>query len=444
MNLPDKLSFQTAQTIYRAGVNSVDPELLVKRKLKLSGQLLVVNGNKYYLDRFRYIYVLGAGKAAGRMVRGVESVLGSRLSGGMVIVPTGTSVNQEQIEIRSGSHPHPDQNGMGATKDIIELARKVGKNDLVIVLLSGGGSALLSAPAEGISIGDIRILTDLFLKKGIPIEEINTIRKHVSRIKGGGLARLLYPAKVISLIISDVVGDDPAVVASGPTAPDPTTFQACLKLLDKYGIKNSVPFSIIRRLELGENGKIQETPKTEDPIFKKISNFIIGNNMNALEGASEKAREYGYITIILSDRISGDIRRGAELHCALAKAVVTSAKRRNKPVCILTGGEMTVDVKGNGKGGRNTEFILACARELLGTNGITILSGGTDGIDGCAPAAGAICNGNTLLRGKEIGLDADDFLERNDSYTYFRAVGDLLITGPTGTNVMDLRVILVD
>ena len=423
---------------------AVDPRKLVRDSLDLSGTILMVDGTRYDLSSFRRIYLLGAGKACDEMAKGVEELLGGRLAGGVIITPDGTEILAPRVPRREGGHPIPDEKGVRASEEQLSIADSAGLDDLVIVLLSGGGSALLTAPADGILLEDIRFLTGKLLKRGASIGELNTVRKHLSRLKGGGLARLLCPARVITLILSDVVGDDPAVIASGPTAPDPTTFRDCLEILEKYGIRDMAPSRIRERLEQGRGGMIPETPDGSDPIFGKVRNIIIGNNRIALRGAAEKARELGYETVILSDRVTGDTRRAAELHCALAVAVSGRRWPGDTPICLLSGGETTVVVKGNGRGGRNSEFVLASARKIAGREGITILSGGTDGIDGSSSAAGAICDGATLARGEALGLDAHDFLQRNDSYTYFQALDDLLVTGPTGTNVMDLRIMLLD
>ena len=444
MDSAKKTSFREAEAIFRAGVAAVDPEELVKKVLNISGGDLVVGDIRYSLSHLRNIYLMGAGKASGRMARGVASVLGARITDGMIILPHGTPPDHRGGEFRFGAHPIPDRIGIQATVEIMTIARNAAQDDLVIVLLSGGGSALLSAPAEGILLEDLQIISEVLLKCGASISELNTVRKHLSRIKGGGLARILKPALVITLIISDVVGDDPAVIASSPTAPDPTSFRDCLEIIDRYEIREKVPSRIMARLKRGRGGMIPDTPDGASPVFEKVRNIIIGNNRLALRGAAEEARRLGYQTIIISDRITGDTHRAAELHCALAAAVKMSNRSHSHPLCILSGGETTVAVKGPGLGGRNTEFVLACARKIAGWRGLTILSGGTDGIDGSSPAAGAICDGATISRGKEIGLNAGDFLNRNDSYTYFQALDDLLITGPTGTNVMDIRILLVE
>jgi glycerate 2-kinase len=444
MDSAKKTSFREAEAIFRAGLTAADPGELVKKELRLAGRDLVVGEELYSLDRVQSIYLLGAGKAAGRMARGAEAVLGPRITGGMIILPHGTPPDHRGAEFRFGAHPIPDQSGVQATEDLLEIVGRAGEDDLVIMLLSGGGSALLTAPPVGISLEGLRIISRVLLKCGASIGELNTIRKHLSRIKGGGLARFLYPTQVVTLILSDVVGDDPAVIASGPTAPDPTTFRNCLDILDRYGIRDLVPSRIRERLVRGRGGMIPETPDGSDPIFRNVRNIVIGNNRIALMGAAEKSRELGYNPVILSDRVTGDTRRSAQSHCALAAAIISPPGEKRKPLCLLSGGETTVVVKGSGQGGRNTEFVLACSREIAGRKGITILSGGTDGIDGETPSAGAFCDGTTLARGEELSLDAEDFLDRNDSYTYFQALGDIFITGPTGTNVMDIRIILLD
>ena len=437
-------SYREAKEIFQAGVGAVDPRKMVRDSLDISGTVLTADGVRYDLSSFPRIHLLGAGKACDQMANGVEELLGDRISGGVIITPDGTEILTPRVPRRVGAHPIPDEEGVRAAEELVSIAAAAGADDLVVVLLSGGGSALLTAPAAGILLEDIRVLTAKLLKRGASIDELNTIRKHLSRTKGGGLARLIYPARVMTLILSDVVGDDPAVIASGPTAPDPTTFRDCLEIMDRYQLREWAPSRIRERLERGRGGVISETPVAADPIFQKVQNIVIGNNRIALLGAAEKGRELGYKTVILSDRVAGDTRRSAKLHCALAVAVSTRRQPGDTPVCLLSGGETTVVVKGTGLGGRNSEFVLASALDIAGKEGITILSGGTDGIDAETPSAGAICDGTTLERGDELRLSADNLLERNDSYTYFRTLGDELITGPTGTNVMDLRVMLLN
>ncbi|RKX97220.1 MAG: glycerate kinase, partial [Spirochaetes bacterium] len=308
----------------------------------------------------------------------------------------------------------------------------------------GGGSALLPMPADGITLEEKQATTKVLLECGATIDEINSIRKHLSKIKGGGLMRLAYPANVISLILSDVVGDPLDIIASGPTVPDTSTFKDCMEIIKKYDIEKKIPYTVLKRIEKGLKGEIEETPKDGDPIFEKSENIIIGNNMKAVLAADKKARELGYNTLIISSMIEGETKEVAKVHGAIIKEVKRSGNPISPPACILSGGETTVTIKGKGKGGRNQEFVLACCIDIEGIDKVMILSGGTDGTDGPTDAAGAVGDGETVLRAKKIGLDADKYLNNNDSYHFFQKLDDLLITGPTNTNVMDLRILLIE
>ena len=436
--------FQQAREIFRAALSAVEPEKLVKNCLSFSGRTLTVGGERYHLDDAGNIFVLGIGKAAAGMARGVEDILGEAVLGGIAILPYGIAHSLCRTEVRYASHPVPDRSGTRAAEELMAVARSAGPEDLVILLLSGGGSALLTAPAPGVSREDLEAINKLLLRSGAAIGEINAVRKHLSRVKGGGLARLAAPARVIGLLLSDVPDDDPAVIASGPTAPDPTTFGDCIEILKRYSLWDEAPDSIRRRLEEGSRGLVPETLKPGDPVFGNVRNLVVGTNRTALAGAAAKAREWGYRTLIYPEAISGDTRASAAFHCARAREIREKNRPPAKPAAFISGGETTVRVMGAGRGGRNQEFVLACGRLIDGGEGITILSGGTDGIDGETPAAGAVGDGSTGERGRALGLSAEDHLQRNDSYTYFKALGDLLITGPTGTNVMDVHVILVE
>ncbi len=436
--------FQQAREIFRAALSAVKPEKLVKKCLSFSGRTLTVGGERYHLDAAGNIFVLGAGKAAAGMARGVEDILGEAVRGGIAILPCGIAHSLRRTEVRYASHPVPDRSGTRAAEELMAVARSAGPEDLVIVLLSGGGSALLTAPAPGVSREDLGAINKLLLRSGAAIGEINAVRKHLSRVKGGGLARLAAPARVIGLLLSDVPDDDPAVIASGPAAPDPTTFGDCIEILKRYSLWDEAPDSIRRRLEEGSRGLIPETPKPGDPVFENVRNIVIGNNQMALAGAAAKARDLGYQVIVRPEAVTGDTRAAAAFHCAQVRRLRKNRGPAAKPAALISGGETTVRVTGAGRGGRNQEFVLACAGEIAGWRGVTVLSGGTDGIDGDTLAAGAMADGSTGERGPALGLKMDDFLERNDSYSYFAALGDLLITGPTGTNVMDVHVILVE
>lgn len=437
-------SFQQAASIFQAGVTAVRPGPAVKKHLRSAEGSLRAGEYEYRLKDFDNLFVLGAGKAAAGMAEAVEEIVGERITAGRINTIAGRGISLKIIEVAQASHPFPDGNGIRATENIIELADRAGEGDLVIGLISGGGSALLSAPAPGISLGDLRTVTALLLKSGAAIEEINIIRKHLSRVKGGQLAGRIFPATLLCLVISDVVGDRLGTIASGPAYPDSSTFRRALEVIDRYDLRDRVGGSVISRLEAGINGEIGETPSFKDRIFDRVRHLIVADNRMALEASAARARELGFRPLILSAPIAGEARSVARRLMARAKSLGHFRSAGKDPLCLLAGGEVTVRVRGEGHGGSNQEFVLAAARQIRGERGITVLSAGSDGIDGPTDAAGAVADGNTVARAEKLGLDGEDFLERNDSYRYFEKLGQLLITGPTGTNVMDLRVILIE
>ncbi|MGE5217574.1 MAG: glycerate kinase type-2 family protein [Chloroflexota bacterium] len=432
-----------AREIFFAGLQSVDPLQAVLSHLELRKNLLRVGGRIYNLSKIRNLYVVGAGKAAARMGLAVERLLGDRIASGIVVVKYGYRLPLQKIALIEAAHPIPDQAGLDAARRVAELARRCGENDLLIVLISGGGSALLAYPVDGVSLEDEQRTTDLLLKSGAPIQDINALRKHISQLKGGRLAALAAPAQVVALILSDVVGDSLEVVASGPTVPDSTTFNECLKIIQRYDLGWRIPAAIIDCLESGARGELAETPKVSDTIFKNVQNLIIGNNHLALMAAQRRAHALGYRTEILSHAVTGESRAVARSHAALAKELLHKNKSAFRPVCFISGGETTVTVCGEGRGGRNQEFALAAAIEIDGLANVVILSGGTDGTDGLTDAAGGIVDGSTLARGRARSFDAALFLEQNDSYHFLQATEDLVVTGPTFTNVMDLQIMLI-
>jgi glycerate 2-kinase len=432
-----------ARLIFDAGLRAVEPAELVKQQLRRHRDTLEVAGRRYDLSNYRRLSIVGAGKASARMASAVVKILGSSLSGGIVIVKYGHSVGLNKVRIAEAGHPVPDQAGTNATREIIAALSRATEDDLILCLLSGGGSALLSCPAENISLQDKQTMTRLLLDCGAKIHEINAIRKHISQVKGGRLAKLAYPATIVSLILSDVVGDPIESIASGPTAPDGSVFLDCWRIIEQYGLMERIPTSVRDFLQRGVQGNVAETPKTGDPIFEKVQNVIIGNNRTALLAAKERAEELGFNTLILSGFIEGEAREAAIFHAAIAKEILSTDNPVRRPACVISGGETTVTIRGDGLGGRNQEFALAAAIHIKGANGAVVLSAGTDGTDGPTDAAGAIIDGKTVQRGKSQGLDASAYLRRNDSYHFLQATDDLLITGPTFTNVMDLRLVLV-
>ena len=434
---------EDARAIFDAGLRAVDPVELVKRHVRRHGDVLEVAGRRYDLSKYRNLRIVGAGKASARMASAVEEIAGESLRGGIVIVKHGHSLPLSRIKITESGHPVPDEAGVSATREIIALLSKAAEDDLILGLFSGGGSALLACPAENLTLRDKQAMTELLLNCGAKIQEINAIRKHISKVKGGRLAQLAHPATVVSLILSDVVGDSIESIASGPTAPDGTTFSDCWRIIEAYGLTERVPAAVRALLEQGVNGNVAETPKAGDRIFAKVYNVIVGNNQTALLAAKQRAEELGYNTLILSSFVEGEAREAALFHAAIAKEILSTGNPVRRPACVISGGETTVTIRGDGVGGRNQEFALAAAMKIQGLEGVVMLSGGTDGTDGPTDAAGAIVDGATIEHGANQGLDASHHLKRNDSYHFLQAANALLDTGPTFTNVMDLRLILV-
>lgn len=379
--------------------------------------------------KFGNIFVAGAGKASAQMARAIEKLLGARIAGGEINVKDGHSAPLRRIRINECGHPIPDARGVAGGRRIAQIASAAGPDDLVICLISGGASALLPLPATGITLAEKQKTTRLLLECGATIHEINCVRKHISAIKGGQLARLVYPATMVTLILSDVIGDDLDVIGSGPTVPDRSTIADALAILEKYGIPHKL--------------RLQETPKPGDKVFKKTRNVVIGSNALAVDAAAKEAMRLGFHTLVLSTFIEGEAREVARVHAAIAKEIHARARPIARPACIISGGEPTVTIRGKGLGGRNQEFALAAAIEIAGLPNTVILSAGTDGTDGPTDAAGAMADGTTLARAEVLGLSAPAYLRNNDSYHFFEATGDLIKTGPTGTNVADIQLLLV-
>ncbi len=432
-----------AKAIFRAAIRAADPVEAVLRHFRVRAGVLIVAGRRYALGRFDRIFVIGAGKASASMAKAVERALGRRISGGLINVKYGHTANLNRIELNECGHPQPDEAGLRGAARIAAIAEQAGERDLIVCVISGGASALLPAPAAPVTLEEKQAITRLLLECGANIHEINTVRKHISSIKGGQLARLAFPATVISLLLSDVIGDDLDVIGSGPTAPDASTFAGALAILRKYGIDGKAPASVLARLRLGVAGEIPETPKPGDPSLSRTQNVVVGSNLLAVNAAAGKARELGFRAMVLSTFIEGETRDIARMHAAIARQARLFGQPAAAPACFISGGETTVTIHGTGLGGRNQEFALAAAIDLAGLNDVLILSGGTDGTDGPTDAAGAMADGHTCQRAAGLGLEAKDYLANNDSYHFFEPLGDLLITGPTQTNVMDVRLILV-
>lgn len=438
MNLP--ISSKDAQNetrlIFDSALMAVDPYVCVMKHME---EVRII----YEQGSFERVVVVAAGKGAYPMCRAAEESLGDLISKGIAVTKYGHGGKLGRIEIFEGAHPLPDANGAQASEKIIALLKSANEKSLVLCLLSGGGSALLVAPAEDLSLDDIQRTTDLLLRAGADIKELNCLRKHLSKVKGGRLAEAAFPSSVISLILSDVIGDPLDIIASGPTSPDPTTFKDALHVIDKFALREDFPALVMNHLLEGSAGNIADTPKPGDTIFSRVNNIIVGNNRIALEAARSKAEELGFEADITSDRVSGDA-------AGLAGKMAEYAIERQRSLasggrsCVISGGETTVIVKGDGKGGRNMELALAFAEKIKGAQGITLLSAGTDGTDGPTDAAGAIVNGNTVLDAASAGYDAAEYLENNDSYNFFNNTEGLLKTGPTGTNVMDVQIMIIE
>jgi glycerate-2-kinase len=434
---------ERAREIFLHCVDVASGYKAVKRSVSLDGEKLKVGQKEYDLGHIRRILVIGAGKASAHMAQAIEEVLGGRIDGGIVNVKCGSRAPLRFVKINEAAHPVPDVAGLKGAREILELVSNLDEDDLVIMVLSGGGSALLLLPVDGIELQEAQELTRLLLKCGAKIDEINIIRKHISKIKGGQLARAVHPANLFTLILSDVVDDPLDVIASGPTVPDRSSFSECMEILLRYKLIERVPTSILNHLKDGVKGKIKETPKPGDPLFDRVYNFIVGNNSLAIQAAKEKAEDLGFNTLLLSSSIQGEAREVGKVWGAIIKEIRRRGEPISPPACLLAGGEMTVTVKGKGVGGRNQEFVLSCAIEIVGLERVVVLSGNTDGTDGPTPAAGALANGDTIKRAKGLGIDPIQYLENNDSYHFFKRLDSLLITGSTKTNVMDVMMAFV-
>ncbi|MBN2332547.1 MAG: glycerate kinase [Deltaproteobacteria bacterium] len=434
---------QDAKTIIRKAIEAVNPKTAICSHVQRQHDLLLCNGNSYDLSHYRHIYLVGAGKAGASMAAAMEKLLDNRLTAGVVVVKYGHLDRVVRTTIVEAGHPLPDQAGVDGARQLTGLLEKAGPDDLVICVISGGGSALLPLPADGLTLADKQAVTQTLLACGADITEINTIRKHLSGLKGGQLARLASPATVLSLILSDVIGDPLASIASGPTVGDPSTFGQCLTIISNYGIEGKLPPAVIKHLQSGAAGAIAETPKPGDPLFSRVANLIVANNRQAVTAAAAAARILGYHPLVLSTFIEGETREIARMHGAIAKEVAASGNPVTAPACIISGGETTVTIAGSGLGGRNQEFVLAAALEIENQAHTVIVSVGTDGTDGPTDAAGAVADGLTVARAKGLQLTPKDYLTNNDAYHFFDRLGDLVKTGPTNTNVMDLRLMLI-
>lgn len=434
-----------ATDIFDFSLKAVDPVAAVKNYLSIEGNFLSAGGNKFSLEPFENIYIIGFGKAAAAMARGVEEVLGNRLTSGIVNIKYGhLDKVSPKIKVNEAGHPVPDKAGIRGANEIINLVRQCTEKDLVLCVISGGGSAIFPSPQDGITLAEKQETTKLLLGCGADITEINAIRKHISKVKGGQLARIVQPATLVTLILSDVIGDPLDSIASGPAAADESTFEDCFAVLEKYQLLGRIPASVEQHLRNGVEHKIPDTPKIGDPAFENTHNIIVGSNWQAVVAAKKKAESLGYNTFVLSTFIEGETKDVARVHAAIVKEILKSGNPISKPACIISGGETTVTIKGAGLGGRNQEFVLAAAMDIQGLAEVVVLSAGTDGTDGPTDAAGAIADGKTIDCAQKMKMNALSYLQNNDSYHFFARLKDLIKTGPTNTNVMDLRILLVN
>jgi len=443
------------EQIFKAGVKRVDPALIFKNHIFVEKNMLLIKtetvNEGYDLNKFNSLIVLGAGKATAKMALALEVLLGSRITKGLISVKKGHTENLKKVKVIEAGHPVPDESSVKAAREIADLCRKGDEKTLFINLISGGGSALLSYPYSNstleLSLGDKQKTTELLLASGASIQEINCIRKHISGIKGGRMAEMMFPSDSINLILSDVVGDRLDSIASGLTVGDETTFKNAVAIVDKYELKDKMPGKVMELLKRGAAGVIPETPKKGDSVFKNVDNILIGSNLAALLAAGESARSLGYNVKLLSSRITGDVRDAALMFLGIGRDIEKHNLLAEKPACIIGGGETTVVLKGKGLGGRNQEMALHFLRGISqnrdDSQSIYFLSAGTDGNDGPTDAAGAFASFEILREAENLGLDLDKYLENNDSYHFFDRVKKLLKTGPTNTNVCDLQVMIV-
>jgi glycerate-2-kinase len=449
--LPD-----AAQNIFKAALREVAADRLVRRSVHRQGSRLSIRGKVFDLNSYERVFLIAMGKAAPFMAETLARVLGSRLTEGIAVCSPGQRISAEKITCLPAAHPLPDERSVRAARRIVNLAQTAGAKDLVFVLISGGASAQVCLPRPPVTLADKRLVTDELLRAGADIVELNTVRKHLSAVKGGRLAEAAYPAAVVNLVLSDVVGNDLESIASGPTHWDSTTYADARRTLKKYRLWAKAPDAVRTVIKAGLTGLIPETLKKGDRVFRNVSTLVIGDNGTALRAAADRAKALGFRPVILCAGDSGEAREAAREYASIAAGVARSEKTKRAPLCLLSGGELTVTVKGKGRGGRNTEFVLAALLEFMMRPPVSpanavprawkflVASLGTDGRDGPTDAAGAWADAATALRAAKRNLSAEEYLERNDSYNFFKKTGGLIITGPTRTNIMDLRLFLLD
>lgn len=433
-----------AKLLFNEAINEANPQKCVSEFVSLKDSTLTIDDREYNLDNFKSIYVIAFGKAAPSMAYALEQLLGSRINKGVVVSNTSSNFTFKNMEFCLSSHPIPDEKSLNAAEKVIELLDESTEDDLVIFLISGGGSSILALPSEGLTIDDIRKVTEKLMLSGVDTYGLNTIRKKISRIKGGGLLKRALPSSVATLILSDVVGDKLEFIASGPTVYDTTTFRDAWRIIEALDLEHKIPPKVVVHLENGRKNNSPPLLRMEEIDESRVQTVVVGNNRKAIVAAEKKAKKLGYNTLVLSSQISGEAREVAKVLAGIAFDIQRFGHPVKKPACIIFGGETTVNVIGRGKGGRNTETALSFCFEIIGSENIVGLFAGTDGIDGPTDAAGAICDGRSRLLAREKGVSARDHLAANDSYSFFEKTGDLIKTGSTGTNVMDIGIILIE
>jgi glycerate 2-kinase len=430
--------------LIHAALAAVEPAAAVRRHVRRDADILFVGEKTTFdLSEIENVYVVGAGKATAVMAVAIEEILGDRVTDGVVTVKAGNAVPTRKVKVVQAGHPIPDSQGEQGAREIVEMCRRAGQRDLVICLISGGGSALMPLPVEGVSLNDKRRLTDALLRSGATINEINALRKHLSQVKGGQLARVAQPAEVVTLIMSDVVGAPLDVIASGPTVPDHSTYADAMAALETHALEDRIPAPIRSVLQQGMAGELPETPKPGDPIFSRTHNVVIGSNDIAARALIRRAEARGLNAQLLSTFVEGEAREVGIVLASVAREIATSGSPLKRPACLVTSGETTVTVRGQGRGGRNQELALAAALKLAGLKDAMVVGFATDGVDGPTDAAGAIAFPDTIERARAAGLDPHHYLADNDAYHFFQKLGDLITTGPTNTNVADLMFALV-
>ncbi len=433
------------QQVLQEALYAVDPLAATKRFLKLEGSTLHVGERSYDLDGFKRVFVVGAGKAAAPMAAAVEEVLGDRIASGLVVTKTGHGGPTQIVSVEEAEHPRPNEAGVEAGNRILQVAESATQDDLIIALLSGGGSALLVAPAAGLTLEDIQGMTDALLSCGATINEMNCLRKHMSAVKGGQLARAVAPATLITLALSDVIGSPLDVIASGPTVPDQTTWQDAWDIVRRFGIKDQLPQPVLERLQAGLNHELPDTPKADDPVFETSQTIVVADNRMAALQAKEMAESLGYHASLLTTYLEGEASQVAKAVVGLGREIEVFNEPIAAPACLILGGETTVTLGDSaGKGGRNQELALSAGISLQGDDRMVVVSLATDGTDGPTDSAGGIGDGSTVARGKAKGLDAEEYLRGHNAYPYLAEVNDLLLTGPTQTNVNDIVFVFVD